>query len=128
MRQVHYAGDKCFVDYAGQKPRIVEPTTGEVIEVELFVAVLGASNYTYAEATRTQQVPDWLASHQRAFQFFGGVTTAVVCDQLKSGVTLACRYEPGLQRTYEDYVVAVLMWRRLPHHPRGRVLAHLDGT
>ena len=74
-----------------------------MIEVELFVAVLGASNYTYAEATRTQQIPDWLASHQRAFQFFGGVTTAVVCDQLKSGVTLACRYEPGLQRTYEEF-------------------------
>ena len=111
MRQVHHAGDKCFVDYAGQKSRLVEPTTGEVTEVELFVAVLGASNYTYAEATRTQQVPDWLASHQRAFQFFGGVTAAVVCDQLKSGVTLACRYEPGLQRTYEDYVVVILMLR-----------------
>jgi transposase len=85
MRQVHHAGDKCFVDYAGKKPRLIEAATGEVTEVELFVAVLGASNYTYAEATRTQQVPDWLASHQRAFQFFGGVTTAVVCDQLKSG-------------------------------------------
>jgi transposase/DNA replication protein DnaC len=103
MRQVHHAGDKCFVDYAGQKPRLIEPATGELIEVELFVAVLGASNYTYAEATRTQQVPDWLASHQRAFQFFGGVTTAVVCDQLKSGVTFSCRYEPGLQRTYEEF-------------------------
>jgi transposase len=103
MRQVHHAGDTCFVDYAGQKPRLIDAATGAVIEVELFVAVLGASNYTYAEATRTQQVPDWLASHQRAFQFFGGVTTAVVCDQLKSGVTLACRYEPGLQRTYEEF-------------------------
>src|SRR6202795_3915315 len=103
MRQVHQGGEKCFVDYAGKTPTIVDPTTGEVIPVELFVAVLGASNYTYAEATRTQQVPDGLASHQRAFQFFGGVTTAVVCDQLKSGVTLACRYEPGLQRTYEEF-------------------------
>ena len=74
-----------------------------MIPVELFVAVLGASNYTYAEATRTQQVPDWIASHQRAFQFFGGVTRAVVPDQLKSGVTLACRYEPGVQRTYEEF-------------------------
>jgi transposase len=103
MRQTHRAGEKAFIDYSGKKPSIVDPRTGEVIEVELFVAVLGASNYTYAEATRTQQVPDWLASHQRAFQFFGGVTTAVVCDQLKSGVTLACRYEPGLQRTYEEF-------------------------
>src|SRR6266705_5635033 len=103
MRQVHHGGEKCFVDYAGKKPSIIDAATGEVVEVELFVAVLGASNYTYAEATRTHQVPDWLASHQRAFQFFGGVTTAVVCDQLKSGVTLACRYEPGLQRTYEEF-------------------------
>ncbi len=69
MRQVHRAGAKLFVDYAGQKPTILDATTGEVIAVELFVAVLGASNYTYAEATRTQQVPDWVASHQRAFQF-----------------------------------------------------------
>jgi transposase len=67
MRQVHRAGEKCFVDYAGQKPRLIDPATGEVRAVELFVAVLGASNYTYAEATRTQQVPDWIASHQRAF-------------------------------------------------------------
>ena len=86
MRQVLRAGEKCFVDYAGQKPRLIDPATGEVREVELFVAVLGASNYTYAEATRTQQVPDWIASHTRALAFFGGVTAAVVCDQLKSGV------------------------------------------
>src|SRR5437016_4410413 len=103
MRQVHRAGEKCFVDYAGQKPKIIEPTTGEVIEVELFVAVLGASNYTYAEATRTQQVPDWVASHQRAFQFIGGVTGAIVPDQLKSGVIMPFRYEPGLQRTYDEF-------------------------
>ena len=103
MRQVHRAGEKCFVDYAGQKPRLIDPATGEVIEVELFVAVLGASNYTYAEATRTQQVPDWIASHQRAFTYFQGVPGAVVPDQLKSGVTVPCRYEPGLQRTYEEF-------------------------
>src|SRR5437762_4621037 len=88
MRQVHRAGAKCFVDYAGQKPRLIDPATGEVIEVELFVAALGASNYTYTEATHTQQVPDWIASHTRAFAFFGGVTAAVVCDQLKSGVVV----------------------------------------
>src|SRR5229473_469851 len=103
MRQVHQGGEKCFVDYAGTKPSILDATTGEVIAVELFVAVLGASNYTYAEATRTQQVPDWIASHQRAFQYFGGVTTALVPDQLKSGVTVPCRYEPGLQKTYEEF-------------------------
>jgi transposase len=103
MRQLHRAGEKCFVDYAGQKPKLIDPATGEVIEVELFVAVLGASNYTYAEATRTQQVPDWIASHQRAFTYFQGIPGAVVPDQLKSGVTVPCRYEPGLQRTYEEF-------------------------
>src|SRR6266508_3993696 len=103
MRQVHQGGEKCFVDYAGTKPSILDATTGEVISVQLFVAVLGASNYTYAEATRTQQVPDWIASHQRAFQYFGGVSTALLPDQLKSGVTVPCRYEPGLQKTYEEF-------------------------
>ena len=103
MRQVHQGGEKLFVDYAGKKPSILDPATGEVIEVELFVAVLGASNYTYAEATRTQQVPDWIASHQRAFHYFGGVTSAVVCDQLKSGVVVPCRYEPGVQKTFEEF-------------------------
>ena len=122
MRQLHRAGDKCFVDYAGQKPRLIDPTTGEVLEVELFAAVLGASNYTYAEATRTQQVPDWIASHTRAFAFFGGVTAAIVCDQLKSGVVVPCRYEPGLQRTYEEfaahYGTAILPAR--PAKPRDK--------
>jgi transposase len=103
MRQVHRAGEKLFVDYAGKNPTIIDATTGEVVAVELFVAVLGASNYTYAEATRTQQVPDWIASHQRAFQFFGGVTAAIVPDQLKSAVVVPCRYEPGVQRTYDDF-------------------------
>jgi transposase len=103
MRQMHRAGEKLFVDYAGQKPSFIDPATGDRITAELFVAVLGASNYTYAEATLTQQVPDWIASHQRAFAFFGGVTTALVCDQLKSGVVIPCRYEPGLQRTYEEF-------------------------
>ena len=121
MRQVHRAGEKCFVDYAGQKPRLIDPMTG-VVAVELFVAALGASNYTYAEATRTQQVPDWIASHVRAFAFFGGVPAAVVCDQLKSGVVLPCRYEPGLQRTYEEwaqhYGTAILPAR--PAKPRDK--------
>jgi transposase len=103
MRQDHRAGEKVFVDYAGQKPAIVDPTTGEIIEVELFVGVLGASNYTYAEATRTQQLPDWLGSHQRMFAFFQGVTGAIVPDQLKTGVTVPCRYEPGLQRSYAEF-------------------------
>lgn len=104
MRQVHRAGEKLFVDYSGKKPTIVDPVTGEIIPVELFVGVLGASNYTYAEATRTQQLPDWIGSHTRAFAFFGGVPAAVVSDQLKSGVTVPGRYEPGLHRTYEEFL------------------------
>lgn len=102
MRQVHVAGEAMFVDYSGKRPRLVDPRTGEVAEVELFVAVLGASSFTYAEATRTQQGPDWIASHVRALEFFGGVPRAIVCDQLKSGVSRSCRYEPEVQRTYED--------------------------
>ena len=102
MRQIHRAGEKLFVDYSGKKPHIVDPKTGEVQEVELFVAALGASSYSFAEATRTQQSADFLASHVRAFEYFGGVTAAVVPDQLKSAVTRACRYEPGIQRDYEQ--------------------------
>ena len=122
MRQVHRAGEKLFVDYAGKKPCIWDPTTGEKIEVELFVAALGASNFTYAEATRTQRGPDWIASHVRAFRFYGGVPAAVVPDQLRSGVSLPCRYEPGIQRTYEElarhYNTTVLPAR--PAHPRDK--------
>jgi transposase len=103
MRQHHVAGDKMFVDYSGKKPHIVDATTGEVTEVELFVAVLGASNYTYAEATYTQQVPDFIGSHVRALAFFGGVPRITVPDNLKSGVVKTCRYEPTLQRSYEDF-------------------------
>jgi transposase len=94
----------------------------------LFVAVLGASNYTYAEATLTQQVPDWIASHQRAFAFVGGVTAAVVCDQLKSGVVIPWRYEPGRQRTYEDYVVVVLMLRCRRRCRESALRGHVDPT
>jgi transposase len=103
MRHVHRAGEKVFTDYAGKRPHIVDIETGEAIAAELFVAVLGASNLTYAEATRTQRVADWTASHVRALEYFGGVPGAVVPDQLKSGVTEACRYEPGIQRTYEEF-------------------------
>jgi len=102
MRQVHRAGEKVFVDYSGKKPHIIDSKTGEVIEVELFVAVLGASNYTYAEATRTQKSRDWIQSHVRTFDFFGGVAQLIVPDQLRSGVTRPGRYEPQLQRTYEE--------------------------
>lgn len=102
MRQIHRAGEKLFVDYSGKKPEIVDSTTGECIAVELFVAVLGASSYTYAEATLTQQSPDWVASHLRAFEYFGGATKVLVPDQLRSGVGKPCWYEPGIQRTYDE--------------------------
>jgi transposase len=84
MRQQHKAGDKTFVDYSGKKPSVVDATTGEVVEVELFVAVLGASNLTFAEATRTQTMGDFVASHVRAFEYFGGVTRLVVPDQVRA--------------------------------------------
>src|SRR3989441_13334794 len=71
MRQVHYAGEKLFVDYARKKPHLIDPATRPRVEVELFVTALGASNYTYAEATLTQQLPDWIASHTPAFTFYG---------------------------------------------------------
>jgi len=122
MRQHHRAGEKFFVDYSGKKLSYIDPVNGEIIPVELFVGVMGASNYTYAEATRTQQGPDWIASHQRAFAFLEGVPEAVVCDCLKSGVVVPCRYEPGLQRTYEECIQhygAVILPTR-PHAPRDK--------
>jgi transposase len=104
MRQVHTAGEKLFVDYSGQKVPIHDPSTGEIHEAEIFVAVLGASNYTYAEATLSQQLPDWIGSHVRSFEFFGGVPSMIVPDNLKSGVTKPCWYEPDLNPTYQDLV------------------------
>lgn len=102
MRQEHRAGEKTFIDYSGDGMPLVDPKTGEVSEAQLYVAVLGASSYTYAEATRTQRKPDWIASNIRMFEFFGGVTDILVPDCLKSGVTQPCRYEPLVNRTYYD--------------------------
>jgi len=112
LRQEHRAGEKLFVDYAGQTMSVRDRHTGELREAQIFVAVLGASNYTYAEATWTQTLPDWTASHVRAFAFFDGVPKIVVPDNLKSGVTKTCRYEPELNPTYQalaqHYGVAVI--------------------
>lgn len=102
MRQEHRAGEKMFVDYSGKRPYLVDVATGECTAVELFVAVLGASNFTYAEATATQQSRDWIGSHTRALEFFGGAPAMLVPDQLKSGVTRASRYEPEVQRAYAE--------------------------
>jgi transposase len=112
MRQDHRAGEKLFVDYAGQTMPVVDRNTGEIREVQIFVAVLGASSYTYAEATWTQGLADWIGSHRRTFAFLGGVPELVVPDNLRAGVSKAHRYEPDLNPTYQDmashYGVAVL--------------------
>jgi len=102
MRQVHKAGEKMFVDYAGKTVAITNPATGEVHQAQIFVAVLGASNFTYAEATWSQDVADWVGAHVRALSFFGGAPALAVPDNLKSGVTRVCRYDPDIQTTYYE--------------------------
>jgi transposase len=127
MRQTHRAGEKLFVDYAGQTVPVFNPTTGEVREVQIFLAVLGASSYTYAEATWTQQLPDWIGSHVRAFNFFGGATEILVPDNLKSGVAKACRYDPDINPTYQDlashYGCAVIPARTYAARDKAKVEA-----
>lgn len=112
LRQEHRAGEKLFVDYAGQTVPVQDRQTGELRQAQIFVAVWGASNYTYAEATWTQTLPDWIGAHTRAFAVFGGVPEIIVPDNLRSGVTKACRYEPELNPTYanlaQHYGVAVI--------------------
>lgn len=102
MRLPHKGGEKVFVDYAGQTVPVVNPHTGEVHQAQIFVGVLGASNYTYAEAHESQELPNWIGAHVRMFAFFGGVPEVVVPDNLKAGVTHPCRYEPDLNPTYQD--------------------------
>ena len=127
MRQEHRAGEKLFVDYAGQTAAVVDPETGAVRAAQVFVAVLGASSYTFAEATWTQTLADWTASHVRAFEFFGGCPEIVVPDNLRSGVRRAHRYEPDLNPTYSDlarhYGVAVLPAR--VRRPRDKAKAEV---
>ena len=100
FRNEHVAGEKVFIDYAGQTIPIWDAATGESKEAQIFLGVLGASSYTYAEATWTQTIPDWLASHRRMFSFFGGVAAIWVPDNLKSGVTTPCRYDPVINAAY----------------------------
>tara|TARA_B100000524_G_scaffold273605_1_gene151404 strand:- start:883 stop:2403 length:1521 start_codon:yes stop_codon:yes gene_type:complete len=112
MRQHHAPADKLFVDYAGTTIDVVDGNTGEVRQAQVFVAVLGASNYTFAEATWTQGIADWVGSHVRALNFFGGSPRCVVPDNLKSGVTRAVFFEPTINETYADwarhYGIAIL--------------------
>ena len=102
LRQEYRAGEKLFVDYAGQTIPIQDPLTGETQEAYLFVATLGASNYTFAEATLSQDLPSWIQSHVHAFEFFHGVPEILIPDNLKTGVTHPCRYEPDINPTYLD--------------------------
>ena len=112
MRQEHRAGEKMFVDYAGRTVAVVDRETGEIRQAQVFVAVLGASNYTFAEATWSQALPDWIASHVRAFEFFGGCAELVIPDNHRPAVSRVHRYEPDTNPTYHDlaqhYGVAVL--------------------
>lgn len=122
MRQRHKAGDKLFIDYAGHTIPIIDINTGESKSAQIFIAVMGASNYSYAEATWSQSLPDWIGSHVRAFEYFGGIVGLLVPDNLKSGINKACRYEPDVNPLYADmvsyYGTAVLPAR--PFKPRDK--------
>jgi transposase len=102
MRQTHLAGEKLFVDWAGDTMPVFDPTTGEEYCTHIFIAALGASNYTYAEARWTETLPDWIGAHVNAFIAIGGVSKALVPDNLKAGITKPSRYEPGINRTYQE--------------------------
>jgi transposase len=122
LRQEYRGGERLFTDYAGPTLPLVDPATGEVREAHLFVAVLGASNYTYAEATLTEQLPDWIDAHVHAYEYFGGVPAITTPDNCKPAVSRACRYEPDLNPTYQDmarhYGTAVIPAR--PAKPRDK--------
>jgi len=122
LRQVHTAGERVFVDFAGQSMEVIDGATGEVLRAEVFVGVLGASSYIYAEAVWTQSLPDWIAAHVNMMAFIGGVPRQIVSDNLRAGITRACFYEPLVNRTYADmaahYGTAVIPAR--PYKPRDK--------
>jgi transposase len=122
MRQVHVAGEKLFVDFAGRTAEVIDAGTGEIIPVQIFVATLGASSFTYAEATWSQKLPDWIAAHVRALAYFGGAARQTVSDNLKAGITKASFHEPMVNRTYADlarhYRTAIVPAR--PYKPRDK--------
>lgn len=127
MRQVHVAGEKCFVDFAGMTVEWVNAEDGEIHTAQIFVATLGASNYTYVEALSSQQLPDWIMAHVRLFEFFGGVPAILVPDNLKSAVTKAHHYDPDINLTYQDlanhYGVAVVPARSRAPKDKAKVEA-----
>lgn len=125
MRQEHRAGEKLFVDYAGQTMPIVDAQTGEVTKAEVFVAALGASNFTYAEAQQAQTVRCWIAGHIHAYEHFGGIPRLTIPDNVKAGVTKACFYEPDINPTYremaEHYGTVVLPTRTAKPRDKAKV-------
>jgi transposase len=128
MRQEHKAGEKLFVDFPGQRiPIYDERTRAVVFEAELFVAVLGASSYLYAEALRSQELLHWISAHCHAFEFIEGVPAIVVCDNLRSGVTKAHRYEPDVNATYQEmaahFGVAIIPTRSYKPRDKAKVEA-----
>ena len=125
MRQIHTAGEKCFLDYCGPTVPIIDARSGEIRNAQIFVAVLGASSLTYAEATWTQQMHDWISSNVNALNYFGGVPEVMVPDNLKSAVTKACRYEPTINTSYqhmaEHYRTVIVPAR--PRKPKDKAKA-----
>jgi transposase len=123
MRQVHVAGERMFVDFAGRTAEVVDASTGEIVVVQIFVAVFGASGFTYAAAVWSQKLPDWITAYVRAFAFFGGAARQTVSDNLKAGITKASFYEPMVNRTYADmarhYRTAIVPAR--PYKPRDKI-------
>ena len=105
MHVDHKAGDKLFVDFAGKRLSLADESTGEVTPVEFFVAVLGCSQLTYAQAVSTQRQEDFIMALQNALYYFGGVPQAVVPDNLKAAVTQANRYEPRINETLSDFAL-----------------------
>ena len=122
MRQAHIGGDKLFVDYAGDTvPVIVDRLTGQVRPAQIFVAVMGASNFTYAEASWTQALADWIGAHTRAFAALGGVPNLLVPDNTKVAVIKACLYEPQVNRTPASAGAGSMpRWRRITTRPSCR--------
>jgi transposase len=122
LRQVHTAGERAFVDFAGQTMEVIDPQTGDIRRAEIFVGVLGASNYIFAEATWTQSLPDWIGAHVNMLAFFGGAPRQLVSDNLRAGITRACFYEPLVNRSYADmaghYGTAIVPAR--PYKPRDK--------
>jgi len=122
MRQTHKAGDKVFIDYSGLTMDIIDPETNQIRSAEIFIGVLGASKYTFAEATWSQQLPDFIGSQRRMFEFYGGVPALVVPDNLRSAISKTCRYDPDINPSYgqfiEHYATAVLPAR--PYRPQDK--------